>query len=690
MAWLLKSCCTSVRNSAPAAYDLFVIANMVNVTDGVQTDHGRSGGADPLCHRNAFEHASITANPCSCQSGHSDISEDDVELDDLLSKLPDEAFQHIYGTAFTSDVNQTPSSARGLRPPDAHSRQQSVDLSRQPSIKRAGRTADMRTVNGSALRQFGRSIINTPSLQNKNFLSSAPKHLARNYSVQTEAPKATVHKAALRTNGKEAVVAKSSRSKALRRIDEIKRAQKQEARRELNRQRDTLERFLVRYSYTRPAGVIESMKKGAPEIESERNDLQLILGPGDRRAHIAVLSSRLPVVHICSTTAEADRILPKVRSGEIVSFDMEWVEARRLPKRTSVIQIASATDIFIVQLESMSSVPTELARVLSDPTIIKCGVSIKSDATKYKKDFGLAAEGLLELSALAKVVDKERWVDRVSMIALRDLCRIYLNRKLDKNPDVRQGRWDRKTLDEEQLHYAASDVYVGLEIVHALVAMALQAPNYTPKSKKGPRPSTLDVIRNLMGQQVSQWDCGEDKVAVEAQQASTIFSSSATLKIDTVPDHWSSTKADGVLAAGPPTRAANGKGTTKPKILVKAQLQEDGEFEEEKMAGDAVKAEEEAAAKKVVQRAATRATTKAVQRAASPAAKRRAPVAPSPITVDKAFSDGQTKTQTGRQTANTKVTTGQRHGQQATTKPKKSPRAVLMPVPREQDKEVRR
>lgn len=245
---------------------------------------------------------------------------------------------------------------------------------------------------------------------------------------------------------------------------------------EMGRQR--MEEGLAPYTYKEPAGMIESMRKRGGQIIKEA----LYGFKTTRESGPSVISIHThgpPQLRVLSSGADMERELRAIQEGEVLSFDMEWpiVFSKGEVRKTTVIQLASATKIFILQVGTLQALPKELIRIMADPTIIKCGVAVRIDALKLKRDFELLepCANLVELSNVAKKVDHLRWPEKKGLISLRDLCRVYLNRKLIKDKKVQLGPWENKVLSGKQLEYAASDVYVGLEILHKLATMIEQS-----------------------------------------------------------------------------------------------------------------------------------------------------------------------------------------------------------------------
>ncbi|KAG8910376.1 hypothetical protein FRC01_006368, partial [Tulasnella sp. 417] len=159
-----------------------------------------------------------------------------------------------------------------------------------------------------------------------------------------------------------------------------------------------------------------------------------------------------------------------------VGFDMEWVVVFRrgaIPRKTALIQIADRTKIMLFHVSRMSEFPSKLIEVIEDPDIIKTGVNISGDAKKLFTDWGIQAQGIVELAMLAWEVDRQTLKSygiNTGWTTLANLVGIYLGRVLPKG-EVRTGNWE-KPLDELQMEYAANDAHCGLAVYKKLQAKA--------------------------------------------------------------------------------------------------------------------------------------------------------------------------------------------------------------------------
>lgn len=217
------------------------------------------------------------------------------------------------------------------------------------------------------------------------------------------------------------------------------------------------------YTFRAPTGAIEkAVKMWAPE----------------HGAHI-----RAPRLYYLTRQHDVDTLVPPALRSlstlyRTVGLDLEWEFGLHVG-RTAVMQLATATDIFVIHLSRMSTLPTCLVDMLQDPTIHKVGVAIQQDLSKLYRDFKIQSEGGLELSRVAGELDAGRWPKRRTLISLRELCVTYLKQDLDKGP-ARISAWTRVPLTDMQLAYAASDAYVSLELFHAILlgAQAQQPWSY--------------------------------------------------------------------------------------------------------------------------------------------------------------------------------------------------------------------
>ncbi|XP_030369869.1 Werner Syndrome-like exonuclease [Scaptodrosophila lebanonensis] len=146
-----------------------------------------------------------------------------------------------------------------------------------------------------------------------------------------------------------------------------------------------------------------------------------------------------------------------------MAFDMEWPFSFQTgPGKSSVIQICVEEKCcYVYQLSKLKKLPAALVALLNHPKVRLHGVNIKSDFRKLQRDFPeVSAEPLIE-----KCVDLGVWCNEVCETggrwSLERLANFIVKKAMDKSKKVRMSKWHVIPLDENQLMYAAIDVYIG-------------------------------------------------------------------------------------------------------------------------------------------------------------------------------------------------------------------------------------
>ncbi|BFF90622.1 Werner Syndrome-like exonuclease [Drosophila madeirensis] len=153
-----------------------------------------------------------------------------------------------------------------------------------------------------------------------------------------------------------------------------------------------------------------------------------------------------------------------------MAFDMEWPFSFQTgPGKSSVIQICvDEKCCYVYQLSNLKKLPAALVALINHPKVRLHGVNIKADFRKLERDFPeVSADALI-----AKCVDLGVWCNEVCETggrwSLERLANFIAKRAMDKSKKVRMSKWHVIPLDENQLMYAAIDVYIGQVIYREL------------------------------------------------------------------------------------------------------------------------------------------------------------------------------------------------------------------------------
>ncbi|XP_002069580.2 Werner Syndrome-like exonuclease [Drosophila willistoni] len=153
-----------------------------------------------------------------------------------------------------------------------------------------------------------------------------------------------------------------------------------------------------------------------------------------------------------------------------MAFDMEWPFSFQTgPGKSSVIQVCvDERCCYVYQLSKLKKLPAALVALLNHPKVRLHGVNIKADFRKLQRDFPeVSADPLIE-----KCVDLGVWCNEICETggrwSLERLANFIAKKAMDKSKKVRMSKWHVIPLDENQLMYAAIDVYIGQVIYRDL------------------------------------------------------------------------------------------------------------------------------------------------------------------------------------------------------------------------------
>lgn len=191
----------------------------------------------------------------------------------------------------------------------------------------------------------------------------------------------------------------------------------------------------------------------------------------------------VPVV-LTHTASAVEKLLKdhNVLEEQVIGLDLEWkpscLNDDNQRGKAAVLQIASSKIILLLQLRTMimrekgsdkeaneaellrSVVPT-LVEVLEASRVLKVGAGIKTDGAVLEKDYRIHCSGLLELNQFYQQPRKKP-------MSLMKLTSSVLGTQLEKNLQITLSNWERETLSEEQVKYAAFDVIASRAIFMSL------------------------------------------------------------------------------------------------------------------------------------------------------------------------------------------------------------------------------
>ncbi|KAH9964496.1 ribonuclease H-like domain-containing protein [Russula dissimulans] len=164
----------------------------------------------------------------------------------------------------------------------------------------------------------------------------------------------------------------------------------------------------------------------------------------------------------------------------------------------ALVQLACDEEILLVHVSAMQVFPAALRDLLESGDSTKVGVGIQcklgplDDCKKLWMDHGVSVRNCVDLSLLARSVDK-RWTGPYKGgIGLSHLAEIYLKRKVRKG-HIQTSNWELE-LSTRQQEYAANDSHSSLEIYRVLAQRALNVTPAPPEREY----FTFNAIRGVL------------------------------------------------------------------------------------------------------------------------------------------------------------------------------------------------
>lgn len=145
---------------------------------------------------------------------------------------------------------------------------------------------------------------------------------------------------------------------------------------------------------------------------------------------------------------------------KILGFDTETKPSFKKGSSNKVCMIQIATDdvAFIFRLNKIGF-PDELAKILTQASIQKIGLSLRDDFRELSKLRSIQPAGFIDLQ---NYVEKFEIQDK----SLKKLSALILGIRISKSQQT--SNWENEVLTEPQLIYAATDAWVCLEIYKKL------------------------------------------------------------------------------------------------------------------------------------------------------------------------------------------------------------------------------
>jgi ribonuclease D len=165
-------------------------------------------------------------------------------------------------------------------------------------------------------------------------------------------------------------------------------------------------------------------------------------------------------ITVINNVRDSDKVVTYLSRCKRLGFDTETRPSFRKGNVNGValIQLATEDQCFLFRLNETGFFPS-LVQLLSDPNILKVGLSLKDDFVSMSRRAKFTPLGFVDLQ---KMVAGHNIED----ISLQKIYAILFQKKISKNQ--RLTNWEANELSEAQKKYAALDAWACLKIYENL------------------------------------------------------------------------------------------------------------------------------------------------------------------------------------------------------------------------------
>lgn len=166
-------------------------------------------------------------------------------------------------------------------------------------------------------------------------------------------------------------------------------------------------------------------------------------------------------IHVVQSESEAERAVEVLRRSPILGIDTETRPAfhKGESHKVALLQVANEEMCFLFRLNETGFLPC-IASLLSDPNVLKVGLSLKDDFLMLRRrDESFQPGGYVELQQFAKEMGIED-------MSLQKLYANVFHMRISKS--ARLSNWEADVLTDSQKVYAATDAVTCIQLYKEL------------------------------------------------------------------------------------------------------------------------------------------------------------------------------------------------------------------------------
>lgn len=165
-------------------------------------------------------------------------------------------------------------------------------------------------------------------------------------------------------------------------------------------------------------------------------------------------------IHLITNDAELSKVAEQFNSAKELGFDTETRASFRKGEvyKVALLQLSTDNDAYLIRLHGLKNFDS-IKTALENPNIIKAGVAIRDDLKNLQKLFKFVPQNFIELQDLAKKKGLQNF-------GLKGMTEEVLQARLSKAAKI--TNWEVPKLTDQQILYAATDAWIGLQLFRAI------------------------------------------------------------------------------------------------------------------------------------------------------------------------------------------------------------------------------
>ncbi len=168
-------------------------------------------------------------------------------------------------------------------------------------------------------------------------------------------------------------------------------------------------------------------------------------------------------IHLITTDEQLVDVADDLNSAKELGFDTETRPSFKKGEVYSVALLQLSTDhnAYLIRLGKVTEFQI-LKTVFENNKVLKVGVAIRDDLKQLQKLFTFSPLNFVELQEIAKKKGLQNF-------GLKGMTEEVLQARLSKRAKI--TNWEAHSLTEQQIMYAATDAWIGLELYRKIMGI---------------------------------------------------------------------------------------------------------------------------------------------------------------------------------------------------------------------------